>query len=133
MADHDGPLAEYLFGAPLDLKKAGPGGDGFVSGSPGLLERLAEWYPGDPCGPAQTLTLAAVSLGFICPVAANSATATIEVAPVRVIFDGTPATAAKGLLLPAGTIIQLQGKPTMNGAQFFTTAVGGLVQLAFWT
>lgn len=126
-------LDQWLHGFPLRDKDGGPGNAGMVSGSPGLLERLAEWYPGDPCGPVQTLTLAAASVGFVCPVAANSATATIEVAPVRVTFDGTPATAAKGLLLPVGTIIQIQGKPSMNGAQFFTTAAGGLVQLAFWT
>lgn len=126
-------LNQWLHGNPLRDGDGGPGNIGFVSGSPGLLERLSEWYPGDPCGPAQTLTLAGSSLGFKCPVAANSATATIEVAPVRVNFDGGNASATVGLLLPVGTIIQIQGKPSMNAAQFFTTATGGLVQLAFWT
>lgn len=126
-------LNQWLHGNPVRDADGGPGNTGFVSGSPGLLERLSEWYPGDPCGPVQTLTLAAASVGFKCPVAANSATATIEVAPVRVCFDGTPASATVGLLLPVGTIIQIQGKPSMNAAQFFTTSAGGLVQLAFWT
>lgn len=133
MADPTHHTNLWLLGDPPDGGRAGPNANGFVSGSPGLLERLSEWYPGDPTGPVQTLTLAATSVGFTCPIAANSATATIEVAPVRVVFDGQQATLTRGLLLPIGAIIQIQGKPSMNAAQFFTTAAGGLVQLAFWT
>lgn len=133
MAEHDKPVAAWLLGDPSDAAEKGPNGNGFVVGSPGLLSRLTEYYPGEPTGPSQTLTLVAAALGLVVPPSGNSCTLTVEGAPVRARFDGIAATATVGLLLPAGAVMQLGGKATMFGASFFTASAGGIVQVQYWT
>lgn len=133
MADHDKPVALWLLGALPGDGRAGPGGNNMISGSPGVLERLAEYYPGDPTGLHVVLTLGGAAQRLPRRDSANGATATIEGAPVRVRFDGGDATATTGLLLPVGAVLQLGGQATLNGASFFTASAGGIVQVAFWT
>lgn len=132
MADHPDPVAEWLLGDPSGNGFAGPNGNGFAQGAPGLLERLAEAYLGDPGGTRATLTLAGVALGIPRRDQANACTVTVEGAAVRLAFDGQPATAASGLLLPVGTVLNICGQPSMLAASFFTVTAGGVVQIAYW-
>lgn len=133
MADHDKPVKEWLLGDLTSTGDLGPNGNGAVKGSPGVLERLFEWYPGDPTGPLRVLTLAAAALGLAPPDGANSCTLTVEGAAVRFAADGQPATATRGLLLPAGTVMSIGGVPSLRSASFFTVTAGGIVQAQFWT
>lgn len=133
MADHDKPVKEWLLGDLTGSGDLGPNGNGAIKGSPGVLERIFEYYPGDPTGPFQILTLAGSAVGLAVPDNANGATLIIEAAPVRILFDGGPATALRGLLLAPGAVMNLGGKPTMKSASLFTASAGGIVQVQYWT
>lgn len=133
MGATDEAFDNWAFGVPNEPGLAGPHGAGFGSGSPGLLARLTEFYPGEPIGPPSRLVLAANPVGLTLPDFANGATVVVEGAAARVTFDGTAPTATIGLLLPPGTVLGLGGRGTLHGAQFFAAAAGAIVQATYWT
>lgn len=101
--------------------------------SAGVLRRLLANNAMDPIGPRSTLNALGAVSTLTVPGRANSALISVEVSAVRVSFAGDAPTAAVGLLLPVGTLLQLTGRATLEGAQFIQTAAGAIVTAEFFT
>lgn len=98
---------------------------------PSMRDRFYGFYSGDPCG-FGTFPIAAAATSLKVPDAAASALISVEVSAIRVTFDGTGPTAAVGVLIPAGTLLKLTGRATLQGFQAFQAAAGAVVQAAFF-
>lgn len=110
-----------------------PGVDDIPPFNPGVLRRLLANFGGDPIAHRTTLNAPAAATFLTVPDRANSALVSVEVQPVRASFAGDVPTAAVGLLLPVGTLLQLTGRATLTGAQFIQTAAGAIVTAEYFT
>lgn len=126
-------LVALLLGGRLTDTLRDPRLRNIMAGSPGVLRRLVEHYPGDPTGVRQQITPIDAVSALTVPAAANSALISIETTSARYSSDGTNPTAAVGLLLPAGTLLRLTGQATLTAARFIGTVAGGSLDVEYFT
>lgn len=126
-------LFALLIGGPISSSYGDAQLRQIGSNSPGVLRRLAQGFQGDPVGGLNVLTLAGAALRLAPPDLAQSCTFSVETSSVRMTTDGTVPTATVGLLLTAGVLYTLTGRQTLQAAQFFTVAAGGIVQANYYT
>lgn len=133
MADWSEVLGPVLFGPSWPAfpghNPVPPG----MAGQLGLLARLAQWYPGDPCGPNQHLAALGSATRLTPPSDAQSALVTVSTAAVFLSLDGTDATATNGLNIAAGSLFRLTGRDSLNAASFLQVAAGAVVDVAYFT
>lgn len=133
MPDFSDDLAAWLFGSVSTAYGSPSTPLPLPSGSAGVLQRLATWFPGDPCGPNQHLTGIAAATGLTAPSDAVSALLSVSGAGVILSLDGTAATAANGLVVPVGALLRLTGIASLRSASLLQVAAGAVVDVAYFT
>lgn len=128
----DAQLAALLLGPGGIPGASRPAGFDLPKGGPGLIERFMSAFPGNPCGFDDTTVIGLTATKLIPPDMALSATVAIEAAGVRLCLDGRNASATVGILLPAGSLFNVNGRAALHGASFCGVDANGAFSAVYW-